>query len=528
MVLNQNKRPFTDEESFQFSYKLPRQLEYNSHLCPFADISSCNNILEKTHSSGGGGQIYSKSLWDERLANNNVTEFSVGSSGKEIEANRAFNRISCFSWATTCKPEEEMRVEPLVRIPCSPEFLERDRPSRQEDIYTLLVDYPPRKPVSVGPDHQADVPDWTPRRVDDDGNWEELVGVCLVPMPDANLSSSGDVDGEVGHGRDACSCPDEGSIRCVRQHVMEAREKLRGSLGEEIFLELGFCDMGEDVADKWSEEEEQVFHEVVFSNPASMGKNFWDHLPTFFPSRTLEELVSYYFNVFMLRRRAEQNRLVPLNVDSDNDEWQGSEDGDEFGMTEEDEEDSGVESPTDLAVFHEDAHDDEDDEDGSFDEIDDVGPVDHDDGQLDGGSKVQFSCKLTSDIVSEFPNGHHISRNGPEDHDIQDESCTSYESQHNGADSCGPYDGGATQESCGEVDRKQSDTEYGNNAVHNEDHGFALEHCDHKVWEMGFPTGTKKDVEFLPTYNMIEEVFGDEAWNCNLNNNETGSGQGFI
>ncbi|XP_068657615.1 uncharacterized protein [Aristolochia californica] len=506
MVLNQNKRPFSDEESFQFSYKHPRQLECSSHLSPFADISTCNNIHEKTHTS----------------------EFSVDSSGKEIETNRAFSRICGFS-QVTCNAEEETRAEPLLQVPCSSEFVELDRLSRPEGIYTLFVDYPHRKLVSVGPDHQADVPEWGPLRVDTDEKWVELMGTCVLSSPDANILSSGGFDREVGRGRDACSCPDEGSMQCVRQHVMEAREKLRGSLGEEIFLELGFYDMGEDVADKWSEEEEQVFHEVVFSNPASMGKNFWDHLPNFFPSRTMKELVSYYFNVFMLRRRAGQNRLVPLNVDSDNDEWQGSEDGDECGMTEEDEEDSGVESPADQEVFNGDARDDEYDQDGSFDETDDGCPGDYYDGQLDDGLKAQISHKLTSDTVSEFPNGHNISRNGPEDHDVQDESCTSYESQHNGADSCGPFDGGATQESCGEVDRKQSYTEYVNNAVHNEvDHGFGLEHCDHKVWEMGFLTCSKKDFDFLPTYNMIEEVFGDEAWNCNAANNETRSGPGFM
>ncbi|KAG9439762.1 hypothetical protein H6P81_019927 [Aristolochia fimbriata] len=531
MVLSHNKRPYNDEESFQFSYKHPRQLEYSSHLSPFVDIATCNNILEKTHTSGGGGLVCTKSIGEERHANNKSSEFSVVSGGKEIETNRTLSRISTFSWATSCNAEDT-RAEPLLPMPCSPEFLDHDRLSRPEDMYTLLVDYPPRKPVAVGPDHQADVPGWVSQRVDDDGNSEVFMGTCVTPMPNAVSLTSEDVDGELGHGRNPCSCPDEGSIRCVRQHVMEARERLRVSLGEDTFVELGFCDMGEDVADKWSEEEEQVFHEVVFSNPASMGKNFWDHLPTFFPSRTMKELISYYFNVFMLRRRAEQNRLVPLNVDSDNDEWQGSEDGDEFGMTEEeDEEDSGVESPADQAVFNEDAPDDEDDQDdGSFGENDDGCPGDDDDGQLDGGGlKAQISCKLNADTAIEFPSGRSMSRNGPEDHDVQDDSCTSYESQHNGADCCGPSDGGGTQEGCGEVDRKQADTEYGHTAVHNDvDHGFTLDHCDHKVWEMGFLGGTKKDIELLPTYNMIEEVFGEEAWNCNANNNETRSGSDFM
>lgn len=113
---------------------------------------------------------------------------------------------------------------------------------------------------------------------------------------------------------------------------MEARQRLRETLGQDMFEKLGFCDMGEEVADKWSEDEEHAFDEVVLSYPASLDKNFWDHLSGIFPSRTKKDLVSYYFNVFMLRKRAEQNRFDPLNIDSDNDEWQRS----ELGMVEED------------------------------------------------------------------------------------------------------------------------------------------------------------------------------------------------
>lgn len=83
--------------------------------------------------------------------------------------------------------------------------------------------------------------------------------------------------------------------------------------------------MGEDVAHKWTTEE-HLFLEVVLSNPASLVKNFWVVLPLFFLPEVKNELVSCCFNVFMLRKRAEQNWLDPLNVDSDDDVWQGSDD----------------------------------------------------------------------------------------------------------------------------------------------------------------------------------------------------------
>ncbi|KAK2655706.1 hypothetical protein Ddye_008758 [Dipteronia dyeriana] len=147
-------------------------------------------------------------------------------------------------------------------------------------------------------------------------------------------------------------CENGGSIRCVRQHIVEVREKLREYIGLGRFVELGFLDMGEVVADKWSDGEEQLFHNIVNSNSFRLGKKFLDILSIVFPSRSKMDIVSYYFNVFMLRRRAEQNRCYPVNIDSDNDEWQGSDDsGDsEIGMSDDDE-DSVVESP----AYHDDA-----------------------------------------------------------------------------------------------------------------------------------------------------------------------------
>ncbi|RAL40842.1 unnamed protein product [Cuscuta campestris] len=175
-----------------------------------------------------------------------------------------------------------------------------------------MLDYPPRKHVPIGPDHQAEIPCWGPLENKN------------VPDVGISILHSSETDEEVGYGRTVCNCPDKGSIRCVRQHVSEARDRLRRTFGQATFAELGFNDMGEVVAEKWSAEEEELFDDIIYSNPASTGKDFWKALSAVFPSRTKMEIVSYYFNVNMLRKRAEQNRLDPLNIDSDNDEWQGS------------------------------------------------------------------------------------------------------------------------------------------------------------------------------------------------------------
>ncbi|RWW83898.1 hypothetical protein BHE74_00007570, partial [Ensete ventricosum] len=245
-----------------------------------------------------------------------------------------------------------------------------------EEICSPVFDYFKRKHVAIGVNHQVDIPEWrsnnhigdyedfastlpsdtTPpssNHVADEVESDRWVGTCAMPLPESALLASNVL---VLQCKD-CGCPDEGSIRCVRQHVMETRERLKQKLGWDRFMELGFGDMGEVVAQKWTEEEEQLFHEIVLSNPASLGKNFWDKLPQVFPARSSKELVSYYFNVFMLQKRAKQNRLDPLHVDSDDDEWQENHHG-EFATGED--EDSVVESPLE--------DDDDDDDDGEEDE----------------------------------------------------------------------------------------------------------------------------------------------------------------
>lgn len=136
-----------------------------------------------------------------------------------------------------------------------------------------------------------------------------------------------------------CSCASQNAVECVRLHIKEERDALKIELGE-AFYAWGFDEMGETVTDHWTWEEELTFQELVRKNPLSQNKNFWYHLFVAFPSRGTRDLVSYYFNVFVLRRRAIQNRVSPLNIDSDDDEMVlvDSEDDDSASLFESDEE----------------------------------------------------------------------------------------------------------------------------------------------------------------------------------------------
>ncbi|KAI4329649.1 hypothetical protein MLD38_028011 [Melastoma candidum] len=348
-----HKRAFEDEEALGFSYKLPKQ-----DLCdrqPFLpDISSFEDAKQGSNISVDGGLTKGKVVYEEKFLSR---EADIKPSPGRADDSDVFLPVnhSFSSGGTSSTSEEDMWIEAPFNACYFPEYFCPERPvttlTRREDIYSVLLECPPHKKVPIGPLYQADIPPLkgvgsdsnsvispgtSEDAIRDDCEGEELLaGTSIIPLRSA--ASPEEVVIKLGHGRTDCSCLDEGSIRCVRQHVSEARDKLKILLGLQVFEELGFSDMGEPVAEKWTEEEENLFREVVFSNPFSMGRKFWNGLSHAFPSRTKAEIVSYYFNVFMLRTRAEQNRFDPVNVDSDNDEWQANE--------EEEDEDSIVESP---------------------------------------------------------------------------------------------------------------------------------------------------------------------------------------
>ncbi|KAJ0527587.1 putative SANT/Myb domain, Homeobox-like domain superfamily protein [Helianthus annuus] len=208
-------------------------------------------------------------------------------------------RLSTSSWASSTVTEEDALSEAV--------------PPSTPNAYSYLLERPPMKQVSVGPEYQAEIPEWH----GSDGDEIKFLGSTVIPMPENQTIHDSATDASA---KTECYCQNPGSAECVKQHIKESRETLKARIGLEAFMDLGFGDMGEVVAEKWTEDDEHLFHEVVYSNPVSSGRNFWNHLAAEFPSRSSQEIVSYYFNVFMLRRRTEQNRLDPMNADSDDDE----------------------------------------------------------------------------------------------------------------------------------------------------------------------------------------------------------------
>ncbi|KAK7301488.1 hypothetical protein RJT34_12353 [Clitoria ternatea] len=517
-VIMVQKRSFDAEEILEVSFKHPKHEEPTDQLVSLSESvfpdDDCHTQMPKTSE---GGCTQGSSEGNEKLGGESFGKLPGGAG--DFDTSFPVIDIPASSWATAITTEDIQ--SPPLHLALFPEYFSPERPirtlTRYEDIYSILLEHSPRKHVSIGADHQADVPAWdfsgvTNRSIasdavsdsnftveDRDEADTRLMGTCIIPMPLTELSSDNE---EVGKGRTDCSCDDQGSMRCARQHIAEGREKLMKTFGVEKFTELGFDNMGEQVAEKWSAESEQLFHEVVFNNPASLDKNFWNYLSIVFPSRTKKEIVSYYFNVFMLRRRAEQNRNDLLNIDSDNDEWQGS-DSNEIATREDEDEDSVAESPVcqDETCITDCRHNDMQgyDEYAAADETCAVN------GTMD------FTGMNIDDSKYDPIDMHHPSGSSsliqPQNQPVWQDSCDEKVKD----DSCTSSDMGvAPQET--KMNTQNGDHWCGSNyngVSNGYNQGYVLEPCDAEVWDSGFVSCSKNKIDFLPTCNMIEEVFGD-------------------
>lgn len=176
-----------------------------------------------------------------------------------------------------------------------------------------------KKIASIGSEFQVDIPEWKNDIYESDSKW---LGTRIWPL-DKNEQTRILIERDpTGKGReDTCGCEYPGSYDCIRFHLSEKRRKLKLELGS-AFYHLKFDRMGEKVTLSWTTKDEQKFHDIAKSSPLSEDESFsyWPELFRCFPHKSRESLVSYYFNVFLLRRIGQQNRMSASDVDSDDDE----------------------------------------------------------------------------------------------------------------------------------------------------------------------------------------------------------------
>lgn len=163
----------------------------------------------------------------------------------------------------------------------------------------------------IGRDFQAEVPEW--REVDRSSELKWL-GTRVWP-PEKKETSLIERD-PIGKGRqESCGCQVPGSTSCVQFHVNEKKSKLKFELVSAFYL-WKFHFMGESVAFYWMDEDKKLFDSILKSRSTD-DENVWEELRKRFPKKTRGDLVSYYFNVFILQQRAHQNRITPTEINSD-------------------------------------------------------------------------------------------------------------------------------------------------------------------------------------------------------------------
>lgn len=173
----------------------------------------------------------------------------------------------------------------------------------------------------VGEAYQATVPDFSERLLEASLDPDELKWLGTRIWPCTGKKKSRTIQGQIGKGReDKCSCKSRGSIQCVRLHVSEKRLELMRELPP-AFFNWSQGSIGEDdVSRSWTADEQRRFKALVRLNPSYQEMNLWDKLSQNFPLHGRRKLVSYYFNVFVLRLRSYQNRNSPANIDSDDED----------------------------------------------------------------------------------------------------------------------------------------------------------------------------------------------------------------
>lgn len=198
----------------------------------------------------------------------------------------------------------------------------------------IVTEDQPTLAVPVGPRFQANVPDFTdPSDATKGPSTEKWLGEqVLRAQDDSNASRRSQErtkrtkEKRIGKGwLEICSCRPRGSAECVERHVNEARMELKEDLGT-VYESWKLHEIEDVIFESWSKEEEETFRKIVKENPISEGEGFMKPALKALPSKNRANIVSYYMNVYIPRRIAQETRAGKTNVgtDDESDDEDGS------------------------------------------------------------------------------------------------------------------------------------------------------------------------------------------------------------
>lgn len=237
----------------------------------------------------------------------------------DILSNRCSKRLLSVVNSPSCQcckssSVDECKLKSLSELPLENGLHKQELVNGESSDTKIEVDEAPvEKHVLVGPQFQAEVPIWTGIISESDSKWLGIQIWAPDLQEEKSKSKSCNEIKLPGKGRPkSCNCLFPGSVECCRFHIAENKKKLRHELGL-AFYRWKFDRMGEEVSLSWSIEEEKSFKQIIRLNKPFLERSF-------FPRKSRTELVSYYYNVFLINRRSYQNRVTPKDIDSDDDE----------------------------------------------------------------------------------------------------------------------------------------------------------------------------------------------------------------
>ncbi|PIA54402.1 hypothetical protein AQUCO_00900744v1 [Aquilegia coerulea] len=176
-----------------------------------------------------------------------------------------------------------------------------------------------RTTIPISDRFQADLPKWIgpndPHYNLESSKW---LGTQIWPIESGNIDTDMELIGK-GRSDSSCFCDYPDSTECIKHHIDEERHQLQSEIGD-TFYSWGFDKMGEAVSESWTVQEQNTF-KSLFNRKTTMSKEtFWRRAFKHLPFKSRENIVSYYFNVFVLRNVRMQTRLHLSDIDSDDDE----------------------------------------------------------------------------------------------------------------------------------------------------------------------------------------------------------------
>ncbi|AED90699.1 ELM2 domain [Arabidopsis suecica] len=183
-----------------------------------------------------------------------------------------------------------------------------------------------RPAIPIGPRFQAEIPVWiAPTKKGKfygspgDSNTLRWLGTGVWPTYSLKKTVHSK---KVGEGRsDSCSCASPRSTNCIKRHKKEAQELLEKEINR-AFSTWEFDQMGEEIVLKsWTAKEERRFEALVKKNPLSSSDGFWEFASNAFPQKSKKDLLSYYYNVFLIKRMRLLKSSAANNIDSDDDHY---------------------------------------------------------------------------------------------------------------------------------------------------------------------------------------------------------------